>query len=58
MQINTDWLNEFFAQHRSELTAEQRARIRFHTEEITRLVIENPQAAIDGEVETILLASL
>jgi hypothetical protein len=52
--MNTDWLNVFFAEHGSELTAEQRARIRQRTEEMARLVAENPQAHIDGEVETIL----
>ena len=56
--MNTEWLEEFFAQHGSELTEEQKSSVRFHTGEITRLVAENPQLAIDQEVETILLGSL
>ena len=53
-----EWLEDFFAQHGSELTEEQKDSVRFHTGEITRLVAENEQTAIDGEVETILLGSL
>lgn len=40
------------------LTAEERATIQASTNAIASFVAENPQIAIDEEVETILLGSL